>query len=1107
VDADRHARQKQLFQDALDRPRHEREAFLQRACGGDTALLAEVRELLAAEDGAAGFLDAPALTGALLAAALPHPAQLGPFRILRLIGEGGMGAVYEAEQDRPHRRVALKVLHPELGTPQMLRRFELESEVLGRLEHPGIARIYEAGTHDTGHGLQPWFAMELVEGLVLTEYCARSALPLEQRIELVARICDAVQHAHQRGIVHRDLKPANILVDAAGQPKVLDFGIARALDGELGRATLRTDPGMLVGTLQYMSPEQATADPDAIDVRTDVYSLGVMLYELAAGRPPHDLARLPMPEALRRVLEVEPAPLRSAAGVPTDVAVIAHKALSKDKDRRYASAREFGSDLRRALRHEPILARPASGLYQLRKFARRHKGLTAGMALAAFALVAATVVSLIQVHVADQAREHAVRSACRAAIAAAMVAAEHDDFAACRRQLETVAPGDRNWEWRHLASRADRTLARLDGSDFLDAMLDASGKELFTVTGTGAVRRWRVPDLQPLANCQLEEAPGGPAAFRRDGTAVAAVVGPTAERVGVFDVATGRRIAQVAVDEPRLSLLAFAPDGARIAFGARAAWLWDPAGSGAPLHLPGREYKALAFSGDGLRVACGYGPPPEGAGYFMICDARTGACIGRSRYDSYLPVADLALDATGARLAVAYADKRARLWDVGAGRLLERFEGHRGAVRRVAIDPRGERLASAGDDETIRLWRLDPRAELGVLGGLGGPPLDLAFSADGSLLLARTNRGIALWSTAAGPEVLSGHPSYVYGVAFTGGARMLSASYDGVLRAWDADSGDVLLQLKLAGGEGIQALTAAAAAPVFACAQNSGVRLWDADACDVLRTFDTSKESRVVDLALCADGSLLALRTDHAVVLWDTRTGAVVRRWQCDSATWYCAVAISPGGERVAADLGRRSIALWSVATGTEIARLAGHSGPVEGLAFSADGTLLASGGEDRIVRLWDARTGAPRWASAGHTDRVYALAFSPDGSRLASGANDSTICLWDVASGEQAALLRGHTDYVFSLAFSPDGSRLISGSGDHTVRVWDAGSMQVRWPVAERSRRLRAQVEPAVRELLARETTPARAAERLRADPTLAPQAREASIQALLRLTSGRPQ
>ncbi len=406
MSTERHERVKSLFHEALDRPAGERDAFLREQCEGDDALLAEIRDMLAFEESSPDFLESTAVAREL-SASVPIPDRLGPFRVLQLLGEGGMGAVYEAEQERPRRRVALKVLHPGLATPHMLRRFELESEVLGRLEHPGIARIYEAGSSDTGRGPQPWFAMELVHGEPLTDYCVRHALPLETRLELMAEVCDAVHHAHQRGIVHRDLKPANVLVGEQHRPKVLDFGIARPTDDDLPRATLRTDPGMIVGTLQYMSPEQAGADPDAIDVRTDVYSLGVMLYELVARRPPLVLSRLPMHEALRRVLEDEPEPLRKVAPrVPVDVAVVVHKALEKDKERRYSSAAELAADLRRFLRREPIAAQPPSNWYRFCRFAARNKALVGGAAATLAALVVGLAVALWQ---RNEAREALAR--------------------------------------------------------------------------------------------------------------------------------------------------------------------------------------------------------------------------------------------------------------------------------------------------------------------------------------------------------------------------------------------------------------------------------------------------------------------------------------------------------------------------------------------------------------------------------------------------------------------------------------------------------------------------------------------------------------------------
>ena len=227
------------------------------------------------------------------------PSTIGRYRIIRLLGEGGMGAVYEAEQDSPQRTVALKVIRAGYATDEMLRRFENETQALGRLQHPGIAQIYDAGTAETPLGRQPYFAMELVRGETLLKYCDEHKLNVRQRLELVAKICDAVQHAHQRGLIHRDLKPANIIVGEDGQPKILDFGVARLTDSD-AQATRQTDIGQLIGTLAYMSPEQVLGDPAEVDTRSDVYALGVILYELLAGKMPYMLSHI-LHEAVRTI--------------------------------------------------------------------------------------------------------------------------------------------------------------------------------------------------------------------------------------------------------------------------------------------------------------------------------------------------------------------------------------------------------------------------------------------------------------------------------------------------------------------------------------------------------------------------------------------------------------------------------------------------------------------------------------------------------------------------------------------------------------------------------------------------------------------------------------
>jgi hypothetical protein len=414
----------ELCQLALEREPRERAAFVAALCPDDPELTRAVEAALTqianSEDVRASLDRAHvglgvAHAGTAGASAVPWlPEAIGRYRLLRLVGEGGMGSVYEAEQDHPRRAVALKVIKPGFTTPETLRRFERESQALGRLQHPGIAQIYDAGTADAGLGPQPYFAMEFILGETLTDYATAHQLDTRQRLELVARICDAVQHAHDRGLIHRDLKPGNILVDATTQPKILDFGVARLIDSD-AHATRQTDLGQLVGTLAYMSPEQVLADPTVLDARSDVYALGVILYELLAGRLPYTISSR-LHEAVLTIRDEDPGRLSSINRIYRgDIETIVAKALEKDKTRRYASAAALGDDLRRHLADQPITARSASATYHLQKFARRHKALVGGMIAVFIVLVAGIVASSWQALRARRAEGNAVAAQRQAA--------------------------------------------------------------------------------------------------------------------------------------------------------------------------------------------------------------------------------------------------------------------------------------------------------------------------------------------------------------------------------------------------------------------------------------------------------------------------------------------------------------------------------------------------------------------------------------------------------------------------------------------------------------------------------------------------------------------
>ena len=406
MDSRRYQKIADLFDRLSQLSSDEQSAELDKIGSTDPDLRQELEAFLRQNDDLPPFLRTPViddvmkrLSGAPSPASIDiqTPERIGRYTIRRKLGEGGMGVVYLAEQDEPRRPVAVKVVRPEAMSGPMRRRFEQEARVLGLLRHPGIAQIYEAGTAVSDGRELAFFAMEYVEGTPLTEYAESRQLSHRARLELLAAICDAVHHAHQKGVVHRDLKPDNILVDPTGQSKVLDFGVASATDADIKTLSIQTQSGQLVGTLAYMSPEQALGDSDAVDTRCDAYALGVIAYELLAHRLPLDLRRSSIVEAARIIREEEPKRLGQVSRVfRGDIETIVAKSLEKDRDRRYASAAELGADIRRFLHDDPIVARPASTIYQLGKFARRHRGVAVGVCIAALALICGSAVAIWQ---------------------------------------------------------------------------------------------------------------------------------------------------------------------------------------------------------------------------------------------------------------------------------------------------------------------------------------------------------------------------------------------------------------------------------------------------------------------------------------------------------------------------------------------------------------------------------------------------------------------------------------------------------------------------------------------------------------------------------------
>jgi serine/threonine protein kinase/WD40 repeat protein len=1123
MSSDRWRRLEDLFEEALRLPPLERGPFLERFCGNDVDLRQRVESLLRHSDGSDDFIRGPIEEAEASIGVRPATSAgtvIGNYRLEREIGRGGMGEVWLASQTEPVRRkVALKLIKRGMDSEQVVARFDIERQALARMDHPSTARVFDAGTSDDG---RPYFVMEYVEGLSIIEHCDSHQASVRERLELFVQVCEAVHHAHQKGILHRDLKPSNVLVavhEGRAFPKIIDFGIAKALDEQLGGGVTALTGRFLVGTPEYMSPEQAELGRRDVDTRSDVYSLGVMLYELLVGVLPLDSGLLregsfdeirqavrdqdpPTPSTrLSRLEEVEATVDRRGTDLRTlkralrgDLDWITMMALEKDRERRYDSAMALADDLRHYLRDEPVSAGPPGAMYVAGKFVRRHRVAVAAAAVAAVAipLVSALFVWQQSERASEEARlrRAARRQLYNADMKLASQAFDEGRIGRLEELLEEHAPrpGEedlRQFEWFHwrraarlsrvlpppthknllgLEASSDGRLVALSSSDFF-FLYDAASQEVEHTLDASKSMRPFTPDASAFSADGRFFAVAGPAGLELWDTLAAEAGGEltsampllTAQSPAAADGGGGAGSSRAGT--PRMSAVAFAPDGRLLAIGTDRGRVEIRDRETAALELSievGAGVRGLAFDGGGSRL---FVATTVAGDALFAYDTATGRALAKAAPDDR-GLAALAYSAQAGLLATAGREDAVRLWNEDLEPLAT--VPAPGYPSTLAFSPGGRRLAAGTmGTNVVLVWDVESLERLATLRGHPDSLSGVEFVGDEGTIWSISRAAVRVWDVDRAQPFASFHaPSLAFSdveprplalqtypshdLAFSGDGHLLYAVGDGgAVRSWRLESGE--WRPRPPPPEELERVVLAEDGSAIAGARSDGrLLVWRPDTREVLFDEALSSASRLESVD--RDGERVALVGEEGSEL-------TVRHLPGDGSGAVLSdrsrpAGFSPDGESlilvrpdskaelwdVSADPARMK---WSAGGEEVVGRLrAPYSGPSMSFAFSADGARVAIGYDSDIL-LRDAQTGRLEQVLKGHRSWVRSLAFSPDGQSLVSGAVDGEVRIWSTDTGDERSLLGSHVGSVEAIAFSPLGDAVASLSTDGELRIW----------------------------------------------------------------------